>query len=1202
MDPSSDKLFCCRWVRNKVPRACRDELYHILRMTGPLLLSRILHYLLPFVVTMFCGRLGNDVMAGYGLASAAINVTTAATGCGLGLACDTLVSQTFGGKNLLRVGVILQRGIIILMLFCLPCWGLLINAEAILLCMGQEPEVARVAQLYMTAFIPAVPGIIMPQMYTALLANIANLATNFAFLHWANLGVVGSAAANTLSQIYICVFLFAYIWWRKLHVNTWGGWSVESLQEWGSYMKLAIPSLLMVCFEWWVYEFGGFFAAAACARVGNALGAGDTARALLASKLSLSLAVSFALVEGVVLGCTKTVIGYIFTSDENIARIVSNLMSAYCFLQLFDGLVVSRCTQSKSVCRTEAEVSRVRLLSSQCVCTGIFLGTGKQRIPAVANFIAYYCVGLTMSVVLMFVAKLRVLGFWLGLLICVVLHSSFYIIVIFRLNWKKMTEEAVKRAMKKTHLTLLGADDPSDNSTAHGQASNNGNSTKGYSPVKTQQHDGNSETRVEQEVRQQKSGRLSTTQLIIRRGLTMVTALAFLAVGTAVHFLVPLPEIGSNSTLDGINTTFPPLTNMEASSDRLFCCSWLRRRVPSPHREELYHILRMTGPLLLSRILSYLLPFVVTMFCGRLGNDVMAGYGLASATINVTTAATGYGLGLACDTLISQTFGGRNLLQVGVIFQRSVIILLLFCLPCWGLLINAQPVLLCVGQDPEVARYLTVVNMLHCVPIAQLYITAFLPAVPCLCHKAMFLHNLQVSYLQNQGIILPQLYTAAVANVANVATNYLLLHWLNLGVRGSAAANTLSQIYICSFLFAYIRWKRLHVKTWEGWSVESLQEWGSYMKLALPSTLMKCFEWWVYELGGFFAGMLSEDELAAQHAVIMIAFLTYMFPLGLQAATCARVGNALGAGDRARALLTSKVSLCLAATFAVVEGVVLGCSKTVIGYIFTSDQKIIGLVSHLMNAYCFLQFFDGLVVRRSSLSRSESKAACRLTYVSYLQGVCTGIFLGTGKQKIPAVANFVGYYCIGLTLSVTFMFVAKLRVLVVLFHTGFWLGLLVCVILQSTFYIIVIFRLNWEKVTEEAVKRAQKTTNMTLISASGLTDVEGTAAGQTAYNEKSADGYICVSTEDQDGHAESPGGREVGRTGGHLSTTQLIIRRGLAVFAAVALLAVGAVVHFLVPLPEFRSAEGNRTAAGRINATHPPDPIYSTVLVPNGQS
>ncbi|MED6234076.1 hypothetical protein ATANTOWER_021737, partial [Ataeniobius toweri] len=237
MDTTSDKLFCCRWVRNKIPMAYRDELYHILRMTGPLLLSRILHYLLPFVVTMFCGRLGNDVMAGYGLASAAINITTAATGYGLGLACDTLVSQTFGGKNLLRVGMILQRGIIILMLFCLPCWGLLINAEAILLCMGQEPEVARVAQLYITAFIPAVPamflynlqvsylqnqGIILPQLYTAALANIFNLVTNYAFLYWMDLGVVGSAAANTLSQIYICAFLFAYIWWKKLYVKTWG--------------------------------------------------------------------------------------------------------------------------------------------------------------------------------------------------------------------------------------------------------------------------------------------------------------------------------------------------------------------------------------------------------------------------------------------------------------------------------------------------------------------------------------------------------------------------------------------------------------------------------------------------------------------------------------------------------------------------------------------------------------------------------------------------------------------------------------------------------------------------------------------------------------------------------------------------------------------------------------------------------------------
>lgn len=35
MEPSS-KLFCCRYVRRCLPLAYREELYHILRMTGPL--------------------------------------------------------------------------------------------------------------------------------------------------------------------------------------------------------------------------------------------------------------------------------------------------------------------------------------------------------------------------------------------------------------------------------------------------------------------------------------------------------------------------------------------------------------------------------------------------------------------------------------------------------------------------------------------------------------------------------------------------------------------------------------------------------------------------------------------------------------------------------------------------------------------------------------------------------------------------------------------------------------------------------------------------------------------------------------------------------------------------------------------------------------------------------------------------------------
>ncbi|XP_061829199.1 multidrug and toxin extrusion protein 1-like isoform X1 [Nerophis lumbriciformis] len=577
-----------------------------------------------------------------------------------------------------------------------------------------------------------------------------------------------------------------------------------------------------------------------------------------------------------------------------------------------------------------------------------------------------------------------------------------------------------------------------------------------------------------------------------------------------------------------------------AASDKWFCCSWLRHKVPRNLREELYHLLRMTGPILMTRILDYMLPFVVTMFCGRLTSEVMAGYGLATATVNITTAATGLGLERACDTLVAQTFGGKNLLRVGVIFQRGIIILLLFCLPCWGLLLNAQAILLLLGQDPEVTR------------IAQLYITAYLPAIP-----ALFLHYLQVSYLQNQGIILPQMYTSAMANIASVVTNYVLIKVLHLGVYGSAAANTLSKIYICVFLFAYIRWKKLHKTTWGGWSVESLQGWGAFMKLAFPSTLMICFEWWIYEFGGFFAGMLGKKELAAQHVLISVANMVYMIPFGIQAAACARVGNALGAGDTAGALLTCKVSLSLTAAFAVVEGIALISAKSLIGFIFTSDPEITSRVSYVMNIYCFHQFFDGIVA------------------------VCIGIFMGTGKQMIAAVSNFIGFYGIGLTLCLTLMFVAKMNIL------GFWLGLFICVILQSTFYIFVIFRLNWKKITDEALKRARAKTNVELLNTSNQ------SADQPEDQDNSVDGYMQVTTKSPDGNPKSL--YVIEKSVDHLSVSQLIIRRGMAIFIVVGLLVVGVCVHFLLPLPESPLWKANFTMEV-LNATYSPLQTSVTLL------
>ncbi|XP_053297768.1 multidrug and toxin extrusion protein 1 [Pleuronectes platessa] len=585
-----------------------------------------------------------------------------------------------------------------------------------------------------------------------------------------------------------------------------------------------------------------------------------------------------------------------------------------------------------------------------------------------------------------------------------------------------------------------------------------------------------------------------------------------------------------------------------AASSKLCQLACVRRWLPLAYRVELYHLLKLTGPLLLSRILWFLQSFVTTIFCGHIGNAELAGFALASATINMTTTATGLGLAVACDTLISQTFGGKNMKRVGVILQRSSLIMLLFCLPCWAILINSHNLLLILHQEAEVVR------------IAQLYVMAFLPAVP-----AMLLYNLQVAYLQNQGIILPQMYTAAAANILNLGVNYVLIFSLQWGVIGSVIANSLSQISLCLLLFGFIRWKKLHLQTWGGWSTDCLQEWGSYMKLAIPSVFMICFEWWIWEIFTFFSGVLGERDLAAQHIMVELGAITFMFPMGIHAATCVRVGNTLGAGQTARAVVTCKVALVLTGMISVLLGIFVAVCKPYLGCIFTSDENIVKLVSEILTIYTFLQFFDSLLC------------------------VCCGIIVGSGMQKIAALSNLVSYYCIGLPVGIALMFAAKLRIL------GLWLGLLICVFFQTGFFLVLIFKLNWKKVTLKAQQRAgrrvvviPKRPVSTVLSEAMISDVpdDPNKAQSDGKVVQESDGYSPVNTQDQElkaGHENEGNNTSTRGAGGDaeqskhtsntktqelLSVTQLILRRGLIVSVMVLILAVGVAFHIAFPAPE----------------------------------
>ncbi|KAJ8267213.1 hypothetical protein GJAV_G00139850, partial [Gymnothorax javanicus] len=180
------------------------------------------------------------------------------------------------------------------------------------------------------------------------------------------------------------------------------------------------------------------------------------------------------------------------------------------------------------------------------------------------------------------------------------------------------------------------------------------------------------------------------------------------------------------------------------------CLRLLTSWVPIAYKEEIVQLCSLAGPVIISQLMTFFISFVSTVFCGHLGKIELAGVSLATAVINVTGVSIGNGLASARDTLISQTFGSSNLMRVGVILQRGILILLLACFPCWAVLLNTESILLAVKQNPDVAR------------LSQLYVMIFMPALP-----AAFMYQLQARYLQNQGIIWPQVITGVLSNVVN---------------------------------------------------------------------------------------------------------------------------------------------------------------------------------------------------------------------------------------------------------------------------------------------------------------------------------------------------------------------------------------------------------------------------------------------------
>ncbi|XP_067222048.1 multidrug and toxin extrusion protein 1 isoform X2 [Chanodichthys erythropterus] len=244
------------------------------------------------------------------------------------------------------------------------------------------------------------------------------------------------------------------------------------------------------------------------------------------------------------------------------------------------------------------------------------------------------------------------------------------------------------------------------------------------------------------------------------------------------------------------------------------------------------------------------------------------------------------------------------------------------------------------------------------------------------------------------------------------------------------------------------------------------------------------------------------------------------FPIGFSVAGNVRVGNAMGAGDVAQAKLSARLSMICAVSVAMVLATVVGSSKDVIAYIFTNDKDIRARVATVMVLYAPFHLLDATAAAGGSIVK------------------------GLGKQKIGAICNLVGYYGVGCPIGISLMFAAKMGIF------GLWTGLVISVFLQSMFFIILLFKLNWEKCSEEAQIRAGVIPRRT---DDGAQEDGGHTEDCDLNNATEMDGLVEEQTD-----------VVIATVKVQLPLRVLVLRRGLALIAMLVLLVAGLVVKFFL--------------------------------------
>jgi MATE family multidrug resistance protein len=350
--------------------------------------------------------------------------------------------------------------------------------------------------------------------------------------------------------------------------------------------------------------------------------------------------------------------------------------------------------------------------------------------------------------------------------------------------------------------------------------------------------------------------------------------------------------------------------------------------------------------------------------------------------------------------VISQAVGADDSPGVARGMQRGLVLALAMSLPSLVPLLLARPVFAALGQPAAV------------VPIAADYVLASIPGL-----LPFFGFIVLRQSLQAMGRLKPIVLSIVFANVLNA-----LLCWIfvfgNLGAPamgavGTAVASTISRWAMALFLLV-AAWRHLEpaLSTWSRAAIE-LEPLRRMLRLGLPIGLQFVLEVGVFSLVGIMMGRMSAIALAGHQVAITLASLTFMVPLGISVSGAVLVGRAVGRRDADGARRAARMAIAVSATFMTVSALTMLTMPRIYASLYTSDAAVIAVAASLIPIAGVFQIFDGLQVTSG------------------------GVLRGFGETRSPMWANLVGYWVLGLPVSLALGFTFGLG------PRGLWWGFVV---------------------------------------------------------------------------------------------------------------------------------------------------------------